>query len=84
VLQRGSRRTGRAGLSGTEVVTCGWSRLASSPSLARAMAGEVRVTIGAVYRRGPGSPQTGHGLALRAVPIGSWTSQGPHRPHWYM
>jgi hypothetical protein len=82
VLQRGSRRTGRVGLSGTEVVTCGWSRLASSPSLARATAGEVRAIIGAVNRRGPGSSQRGHGLVLRAVPIGSWTSQGPHRPHW--
>lgn len=64
------------------MVTCGWSRLASSPSLARVTAAGVRAIMGAVKRRGLGEPQLGHELVVGAVPIGRLTSQAPHRPHW--
>jgi hypothetical protein len=64
-------------------VTAGLSRLASSRALTIDMALDERLSSGAVYRRTPTVPQTGHVAVGSAVPIGRRISQGPHCRHSY-
>ena len=65
------------------MTTSGTSRLASSRSRARAMAGSMRFNRGADQRRGAGSPHVGHVRRASAAPIGSATVHGPQAEHRY-